>query len=97
MGKRNRSLTMASYTDKEIDLKFELLSQKIDDNHKLQMQILKSIEEQTKKTNGRVTGHDSKLNELENKTIELSGEIKKWVTVMGVVFALLQIALKFVI
>lgn len=85
------------YTDREIDLKFENLTQRIDDNHQLQMQLLKSIEEQTKKTNGRVTNHDIKLNDLENKTIELSGEIKKWVTVGVVVFSIIQLAINFIV
>ena len=56
---------------------YKVLSDKIDTNHETTILLLTSIQQQTTRTNGRVTAHDLQLKELNDENSEIR-MIKKY-------------------
>lgn len=86
-----------NYTKREIDLQLANLMEKLDNYHTLQMTELRFIKEQTTKTNGRVTKHDERIENLDDGIKENRAEIRRWLTVGAVVVAIVEFTFKFLI
>lgn len=85
------------YSNNEIDLKFKNLEQSLEYYHDLQMGVLNTIKEQTLKTNGRVNKHDECVAKLDDDIRSTKAEMNKYLTIVLVLWAILQFGIKYFI